>query len=733
VHDYFTGTEVRGFYVMHRMGAGKTRLACAVALTLMERGRRVIFLAPKALHDNFRMELRQYLRLLATSKGAPPDEATIAAQEARFLFVSSNAGNVLDQLQRPEILEVNLDGALILVDEAHEFVNSITNGSKNATALYHTIMEARDIRLLFFSGTPIVNDPFELAVAFNLLAGPLAASSSARPGRRRAKTTTLFGEDYARFASYFIDRPEALELGEGAPAAPAGLGIKNREKFINRIAGLVSYYDPRQCEEGEKTEAKDKKGKDKKKTGKGAAKQGAAKKAKKAGTCLADRFPTVLQLEVVRVPMTSTQFAVYRLARQQEREEEARKFGHSSAPLTKGGTSSNSTYRILSRQLSNYLYPAAAGDVAMKSNESGTASRLSYERDLEKLREGDFAAAALAEHGPKLVALLRNVLRHLPWAATPGLRGIATAKGDASDRVTPGPGIVYSQFKDCGVELFARILLAHGWEQVELTDVHVSTASSDVHVGSKPKGAAPRFILLSGELKPEERTALLALRNAPGNEEGRSVALLLFTVVAARGISTRWTTHVHILEPYWNYSRDDQVISRADRLDSHADLPPERRFVHPYLYMAVKPEGFITNGDNNDEELTTDEYLHAKSLTNLQVGESFILAARSASIDCQLWSQSALQAVGLRCHICSPTGQTLFAPDLAIDMETPSPCRPPAERRVVAETIRIEDREYRWYIADGRPHLLQYHTQLGAFLPLPASHPDYAPLMERIA
>ena len=48
---------------------------------------------------------------------------------------------------------------------------------------------------------------------------------------------------------------------------------------------------------------------------------------------------------------------------------------------------------------------------------------------------------------------------------------------------------------------------------------------------------------------------------------------------------------VHILEPYWNYVRIDQVFGRAIRMLSHQDLSPLERNVEQYLYLSVFPEG----------------------------------------------------------------------------------------------------------------------------------------------
>ena len=43
------------------------------------------------------------------------------------------------------------------------------------------------------------------------------------------------------------------------------------------------------------------------------------------------------------------------------------------------------------------------------------------------------------------------------------------------------------------------------------------------------------------------------------------------------GVSFKRVRQVHILEPYWNMSRYEQVIGRAIRFCSHKDLPIEKQ------------------------------------------------------------------------------------------------------------------------------------------------------------
>ena len=68
------------------------------------------------------------------------------------------------------------DNKVIIIDEAHNFVSRIVNKLKTkketlSIRLYNYIMSANNCRVVFLTGTPIINYPNEIAVLFNMLRG----------------------------------------------------------------------------------------------------------------------------------------------------------------------------------------------------------------------------------------------------------------------------------------------------------------------------------------------------------------------------------------------------------------------------------------------------------------------------------------------------------------------------------------------------------------------------------
>ena len=60
---------------------------------------------------------------------------------------------------------------VIIIDEVHNFVRQILNNSIRTKIFYEWILKAEQVKLVFLSGTPIINKPCEIAILFNMLKG----------------------------------------------------------------------------------------------------------------------------------------------------------------------------------------------------------------------------------------------------------------------------------------------------------------------------------------------------------------------------------------------------------------------------------------------------------------------------------------------------------------------------------------------------------------------------------
>jgi hypothetical protein len=102
---------------------------------------------------------------------------------------------------------------------------------------------------------------------------------------------------------------------------------------------------------------------------------------------------------------------------------------------------------------------------------------------------------------------------------------------------------------------------------------------------------------------------LLDQFNDPVNKHGQHISVIFITMAGAEGISLYNVRQVHVMEPFWNKVKIDQVIGRARRIDSHANLPAgdelgknNQRKVHVYQYLGVFTEEQLTGkwGESQD-------------------------------------------------------------------------------------------------------------------------------------
>jgi hypothetical protein len=217
--EYGIGSNgnARGLLIYHTMGMGKTRLAVGIAMSLWD-VRPVVVMLSRSLQANFKKTVHDVLDLLnESSKKIEADK--------KFTFVSMDAYNSADQMARAgaklknkDITNIagGLDGKLLIVDEAHNFFRAIINSSAevaNARRIYDMIMSARNLRIIFLTGTPASKDPFELVPCFNMLTG-----------------TDILPTQYDIFYKLYVDR-EAHK-------------VRNFDRLANRLIGLVSHVTP---------------------------------------------------------------------------------------------------------------------------------------------------------------------------------------------------------------------------------------------------------------------------------------------------------------------------------------------------------------------------------------------------------------------------------------------------------------------------------------------------------
>lgn len=176
---------------------------------------------------------------------------------------------------------------------------------------------------------------------------------------------------------------------------------------------------------------------------------------------------------------------------------------------------------------------------------------------------------------------------------------------------TKGKIFVYSGFKEYGgLKSFAKVLDLFGYKNY-------------VNHGSGKK----RYAIWSGDEDIKTKDEIKAIFNKKDNLNGSKLKVLLGSSAIKEGVSLIAVKQVHVIEPYWNQSRLDQVIGRASRFCSHKDVPEEERYVNVYIYIATR---------HDCEEKTVDQYIQHLAAQKNKLVHEFEVAVKESAIDCAL-------------------------------------------------------------------------------------------------
>jgi len=173
-----------------------------------------------------------------------------------------------------------------------------------------------------------------------------------------------------------------------------------------------------------------------------------------------------------------------------------------------------------------------------------------------------------------------------------------------------GKIFVYSNFKKYGgLQTIIKILNIFGYKDF-----------------SKFGNGKKRYAVWSGDTSLYERDVIRDVFNADENITGKKIKVILGSPSMKEGVSLLAVKQVHIMEPYWNEKRMDQIIGRASRFCSHKNVSSENRYVKIYIYMAT----------SDKEKITVDEYIQFIAERKTKLINDFEKALKEVAIDCYL-------------------------------------------------------------------------------------------------
>ena len=186
---------------------------------------------------------------------------------------------------------------------------------------------------------------------------------------------------------------------------------------------------------------------------------------------------------------------------------------------------------------------------------------------------------------------------------------------------SPGKIFFYSAFLGSGgIESFIMVLQANGFKNFKDMD-------------TKDKKTQKYFSVWSGNETSEYKEHIKHVFN----QQDSPLTIMLGSPAIKEGVSFKRVRQVHILEPYWNLARLQQVIGRAIRYCSHADLPKEEQQVTTYLYLAIRPnESEFRHKSNILDRMSIDRYIYHIALEKQKLNTQFEEVMKQTAIDCEL-------------------------------------------------------------------------------------------------
>lgn len=665
-------TPYRGLLLYHGLGSGKTCSSIAIA-EVLKPYKNIVVMTPKSLQMNYVQELKKCgdplykihqkwewvsptkaqldLRCLTGPvkrngknglwiNGSGEDYADLDAEDrqsvqdqidkmirAKYSFIVYNTNN-LNKYIKPN--ENPFSNNVVVVDEAHNFVSRIVNAlSKDpempACKMYRLMMEATNCKIVFLSGTPMINYPHEISVMFNMLRGYMTTWSCKSTLSTEAIRKEFPEADiiYPKDGTVHITRtPHGFVRAD--PSHPDVVRT-NDDTFERRLTDVFGSFTKKQYtafpdnrDAFNKMFVQD-----------GKLQNKIMLQCRLIG--LASYFPDlstlmprlIIPIHIHRIPMSKQQFDEYTATRTVELRSEKKKSNE-----LKGN------YRASSRQISNTTYPNEARKLrpTTKVNTDGPEEGTEEEVDVKSTEtfynavDNSDYCTNIELYSPKFDAMVKNIQSHA------------------------GLQLVYSQFITIeGLRSFSRVLDSRGFAELVLVQ------GPNGWTIRMPEKHSRMYIVYSAD-KEDKKEIYRNIFNKDWDTLPQSIrdqaitldiSVFMITSAGSEGISLKNVQYVHIMEPYWNPVRTDQVIGRARRICSHYSLPEKDRFVEVNLYLSVLPETELPEIIKGDlvgtEPGSTDEYLYNLSQNKRKLAEEILGCIRQASIDCSLYGEDCLK------------------------------------------------------------------------------------------
>ena len=149
---------------------------------------------------------------------------------------------------------------------------------------------------------------------------------------------------------------------------------------------------------------------------------------------------------------------------------------------------------------------------------------------------------------------------------------------------TSGIVFVYSNYIRGGAQQFAMALEEAGFSSA------VGPRMLETTSGEYTGPSRGKYAYLTSDMDSRQIEKLIRRLRSPANRTGQDIRIIIGTFIISEGIDFKRVRQIHILDPWYNMSRIEQIIGRGLRTCSHSDLEPEDQNCTVYLHIVRYPD-----------------------------------------------------------------------------------------------------------------------------------------------
>ena len=462
-----------------------------------------------------------------------------------------------------DIIRKEFSGKLLIIDEAHNLRDATadeaspdttdeTSGGKQLTPfLRKVIAGAEGLKLVLMSATPMYNSYKEIIFILNLLLlndkkAPISETDifEANGTIRQSGTDRL---------KYIANRYVSFMRGENPFSFPIRLHPMNDEQRQRQMVALSEHYPIKTPRNGIVPDAEK----------------------------IFVRHLPIVPIELSNETLRASQLFMNNLI------------------VGEGGISSIQLEKII--QAGNFIAPSSPSEVVEPGSELESYRRRTEVTGLLELFHRNVTGGEV-QYRPKDGI-------DIQWLRVDRLHIYSPKYAHFINRVISSEGIVfgYTRFVNMGAIPIALALEANGYtpygRKSKLLIGGIQTPGGrqcalcskreHQHVGDEQGGhrfSPAYYALITGDDKiSPDNESIIRVARSTDNIDGRLIKIVLGSQIASEGIDLRFIREIHVIDSWFHLNKTEQILGRGIRFCSHYALPPEKRNVTVYLYVATLP------------------------------------------------------------------------------------------------------------------------------------------------